>query len=151
MISKALSINEVKVCKGPVEFVCHGLGSCIGLFVTDKLRNISGGAHIPLPPGEGNADMLGADELLSELMEGFQSLGSDLANLRAKVVGGARIVSTLASCGHNNTESVISFLRTHKVYIAATDTGGYISRTARFNSVTQELTIFTSELKTYAI
>ncbi|HEY9046502.1 MAG TPA: chemotaxis protein CheD [Ohtaekwangia sp.] len=151
MRSQALSINDVKVYIGPVELVCYGLGSCIGLFITDRLRNISGCAHIPLPWGEGSADMRGADEMLPELLDAFRSHGSDCLNLRAKIVGGAQIIPLMPSAGDSNTQTVLDFLRAQKIYIAAIDTGGRVSRTARFNSTTQMLTISTSDHKTYAI
>jgi chemotaxis protein CheD len=151
MMSHILNINDVAVSAKPVELVCLGLGSCIGLFVTDRIKKVSGGAHIPLPSGSKSIDMKGADELLEQLLQKVQSKGGNINRLRAKITGGSNILSHEIAIGDQNALSIVELLQARKIYIAATDLGGNVSRSVRFNSITQELLISTSAQKIYSI
>ena len=151
MKKRMLNINEVDVTCNPVIYTCYGLGSCIGLFVTDRLKGLSGGAHIPLPRFSDEGEFLDATRLINELLCAFTALGSDLNCLRAKVTGGAQVYDGSINIGEQNARVVLQQLTDKKIFIAATDVGGRVSRTARFNSVTSELEISTSEQKTYCI
>ncbi|SKC54300.1 chemotaxis protein CheD [Ohtaekwangia koreensis] len=151
MMSHILNINDIAVSAKPVELVCFGLGSCIGLFVTDRIKKVSGGVHIPLPGGTTGIDMKGADELLEQMLQKVQSKGGNLNRLRAKVTGGSSILSHENAIGEQNALSVVQLLQARKIYIAATDLGGNVSRSVRFNSVTQELIISTSTHEFYKI
>lgn len=149
MRRRTLNINEVEVSDKPVLYTCYGLGSCIGLFITDRTKGLSGAAHIPLPFSPDTGVFLGATQLIHELLNAMSALGSDLKSLRAKVAGGAHVYQSSSNIGEQNANIVLDKLVINKVYIAAKDVGGSISRTARFNSVTGELEISTSEKKTY--
>lgn len=151
MKKRMLNINEMDVSKEPVVYTCYGLGSCIGLFITDRTKGLSGGVHIPLPVEMNRSEFLGASRLINELLGSFSLMGSELNCLRAKVTGGAQIYENSVNIGEQTAEMVLKKLIDLKVYIAGTDVGGKVSRTARFNSVTGELKISTSERKTYSI
>jgi chemotaxis protein CheD len=151
MVTRMLNINEVAVFNEPVELTCYGLGSCIGLFVTDRTKGISGGAHIPMAQETLNSELKGASEMIDELLKGLQNLGSDLTTLRAKMAGGAQVLAQASSTGDENAVAVRRLLVAKNIYVAASDVGGQISRTARFNSVSQELSISTSEQKQYTV
>jgi chemotaxis protein CheD len=148
-----VGINEVDVTDQQVEYICFGLGSCVGLFITDRLSTLVGAAHIPLGSGEpdNNGEFYGADRLIDQLLDRFEQNGSDLSCLRAKIAGGAKVVESTLSIGEENIRSVINRLVERRVFIAAVDVGGNVSRTARFNSKTGELLVSTSEQKSYFI
>lgn len=151
MITRMLNIDEVDVYQEPVELICFGLGSCIGLFITDRVQHLAGGAHVSLPTGEISAEMKCADELVHELLGRFYSMGSKLDSLRAKVTGGANVLPQQNSMGDRNADAVIELLTEKRIYVAALDVGGHVSRTARFNSQTQQLSISTSDNRKYFI
>ena len=151
MRERMLNINEVEVSSSPVVYTCYGLGSCIGLFVTDPLKKLSGGAHIPLPGPSSAGNFQGASSMIEELLNTFTKLGSDMNCLRAKITGGSRVYESSPLIGEQNTHAVLQHLIDRRIFIAATDVGGRVSRTVRFNSVTQELRISTSEQKMYCI
>jgi chemotaxis protein CheD len=151
MTKRMLNINEVAVFKEPVEMICYGLGSCVALFVSDRVKGISGGAHIFLSEKIANSELKGASELVDELLKGFQNYGSDLKTLRAKMAGGARIFDTLSSTGADNAKEILRLLVSKSIFVAASDVGGEISRTARFNSSDQSLLISTSDQKKYSV
>lgn len=151
-MSKMIQINEVDVSDGSIEYTCFGLGSCIGLFLADRTRGINGAAHIPLPDNEGsNDDLQDASRLVRLLLKGFQLKGSDLLTLRAKIAGGASVYNNGASVGDRNIKAVINLLVENKIYLAAVDVGGTVSRTARYDSRTGNVYIRTSEKKSYFI
>jgi chemotaxis protein CheD len=148
---RMLNINEMDVSDESVVFTCYGLGSCIGLFMTDRTKGLSGGVHIPLPQATGTSELKDATSLINELLNKFRTKGSDLNTLRAKVAGGAQVYGSHSEIGFQNTETVLKELTDRKVYIAATDVGGTVSRTARYHSQSGELEISTSEQKKYSI
>lgn len=151
MRNKVLQINDLCVTRQPVVYTCFGLGSCIALFVADRLSGVTGGVHIPLPDGLTPGEFLSAARLIEALLINFQKLGSDLCCLRAKIAGGAQIYESVTSVGQQNIDSVVAHLRERKIFLAAADVGGKLARTAHFNSMTGALTIFTSKQKSYTI
>lgn len=155
MRAHILNIGEVRVATGPSVFTCYGLGSCIGLFVQDRVAGISGGAHILLPEQEkaNTTDGLcyNVQDALERLLGGFKDAGSKLENLRAKVAGGAHVVSTSNNVGERNIQSVVNRLIANRVFIAARDLGGRESRTAHFHSMTGEMKIRTSGVPSYKV
>lgn len=150
MIEKVLHINQLFATDKYAQYVCFGLGSCIGLFIVDRTRGLSGGAHIPLPSHNGG-EFRDAAGMIEELLAQLSSLGSTLEGLRAKFTGGAQLFTTFVDMGALNSETVLNQLIQRKIFIAAKDVGGKISRTARFTSLTGELKISTSEQKQYII
>jgi chemotaxis protein CheD len=151
MMHRMLNINDVAVFNQPVELVCYGLGPCIGLFVSDRVKGISGGAHIPLSQKLLKSALKDANEMVDEMLKTFQYFGSDLTTLRAKMAGGASVLAQLSSIGEENTLVVRELLISKNIFVAAADVGGHASRTARFNSASQTLSISTSEKKHYFV
>lgn len=152
-MSRMIQINEVDVTDQAVEYICFGLGSCIGLFMYDRPARLSGAAHIPLPASSGNKEgnFLDANDMVNRLVDQFRSRGSSLQTLSAKLTGGADLFKASKPIGTDNIKTVVELLINKGVYIAASDLGGNISRTARFNSQTYELKISTSLKKQYSI
>jgi chemotaxis protein CheD len=155
MKKHVLNIGDVKTDISPSVFTCFGLGSCIGLFVQDRAAGISGGAHILLPESiKANTDdgkHYNVKDALDKLFEQFQRYGSSLETLRAKIVGGANIISAFGNVGERNVRSIKDHLVANKIFIAAVDVGGSSSRTAHFCSRTSELKVRTSENNNYKI
>jgi chemotaxis protein CheD len=146
-----LNINDIAVTKKPTIYCCYGLGSCIGLFVVDRVAGLSGGAHIAVPSSIEANTFAGASLLINKLLASFQEYGSNLTGLRSKVTGGAQIYENSLNIGKQNVDSVWHELVHRKIYIAAADVGGTVSRTACFNTITETLEISTSGQKTYFI
>lgn len=151
----ALNIGEVKIFDHPVTLICHGLGSCMGLFLHDRAKGISGGAHIFLPEDEKGPDgtnlWYNVSAAVSRIVEQFQCKGSLLTTVRAKIAGGANTLNTTFCTGQRNIESVIAQLEQRNIYIAGLDVGGKVSRTARFNSASGALLVRTSDNKYYKV
>lgn len=137
-------IGEVKVFDRPVMMKCYGLSTCIGLFVKDRITGITGGAHIFLPESnKGNSlgEGMGAGECVEQMLEQMRNRGASLGTLRAKITGGANPLLNFYEVGSRNTKEVIEALVRNRVFIAAMDVGGNVSRTAKFNTTSEELTV----------
>lgn len=150
-----LNIGDLRVSKEEaVTFTCLGLGSCIGLFLQDRSTGLSGGAHILLPADCTNSmdgKYYAVKQAVDEMIRQFKEAGSTTLNLRAKIAGGANVVSTGSNTGQRNTETVVHELVQNKVYIAAMDVGGKTSRSARFDGKSGALTVRIPETNEYRI
>lgn len=138
---EVLYIGEVKAFQHPVVMVCHGLGSCVGLFVKDRTTGICAGAHVFFPnDGKGPLDKT-TNATVGLLLEKMKQLGSDLSYLRAKLVGGASCLCHRSDIGSLNIQTITDHLIQNKVFIAAKEVGGKVGRTARFSSANESLSI----------
>jgi chemotaxis protein CheD len=150
MIEHHLNIGDVVTSSRNVSYTCFGLGSCIGLFLQDRITGLSGGAHIFLPEDESGpydvSKRYNVSSALDEILKQFKSRGSDLTALRAKVVGGANVLGGDSQIGDRNTKSVVSQLVAKKIFIAALDVGGTYCRSAKFQSNTGQLTVRISQM-----
>lgn len=138
MKTRTLNIGDVFASAEPVEYICYGLGSCIGLFIQDRVTGLSGGAHILVPEVstvEGAAGkFLDPLSAINELLSRFRMMGSCLGFLRAKVAGGANVINVNTQTGERNADVVVTTLINNRIFIAAADTGGTSSRSVRFSS-----------------
>ncbi len=145
MIEYKLAIGDVAVSNISTTYTCYGLGSCLGVFIQDRLTGISGGAHILLPESDSNEirsdKFYSVDSAVKRLLYQFEQLGSNLTYLRAKVTGGANVVGLTVDTGLMNTEALIKQLTENKIFIAAIEVGGKYSRTAQYKSDTGLLTV----------
>src|SRR4051812_37190267 len=109
-----LNIGDVVTSSRNVSYACLGLGSCIGLFIQDRITGISGGAHIFLPENEEGpfeiSKFYNVSSALEEILNQFKLKGSDLTALRAKVVGGANVLGGDSPTGDRNAKSVVNQL-----------------------------------------
>jgi chemotaxis protein CheD len=156
MIEYTLNIGDVVTSLQPANYTCFGLGSCIGLFLQDRVTGISGGAHIFLPESEGGLEdgskFYSASTAIEEILNQFKVRGSTLDTLRAKIVGGSNVIGVNTQMGSRIAQSVVNHLVENKIFIAAIDVGGNFCRTAKFNGGTGQLEVCMpayKECKTY--
>ena len=155
MIEYTLNIGDVATSSQKTKYVCLGLGSCIGLFIQDRLTGISGGAHIFLPeddkgPSDANK-YYNVSSAVNEILFRFKSMGSTLDTLRAKVTGGSNVFRGYSDIGARNSTSVVSHLIRRKIFVAAFDTGGSYYRSATFDSESGNMTVRIPEINRYKI
>lgn len=141
-----LNIGDAHAVEGAATFTCFGLGSCIGLFLQDRTLGLAGGAHIMLPEDHTSSHpcagkFYNVTEAIDYLLKQFSRRGSSLKSIRAKITGGANIIQTMYNIGALNVESTRNHLTRRGVYIAASDVGGFESRTVNFNANTGDLNI----------
>ena len=136
MIKMVLGIGDYYASKEPCELTCHGLGSCMGLFLFDRTQKVGGGAHIQLPEvTEQQPDGRHAGFALDALLEQMYGLGSMPGYISAKITGGSAMSSYGSfSVGERNLKKIEVLLREKQIFLAKCDTGGDYARKAVFTT-----------------
>jgi chemotaxis protein CheD len=122
--------------------VSLGLGSCIGLALLDRKMGIAGLAHIVLPESQGHTtdnSRKFANFAVPELVSELEAEGARKVRLEAVLVGGASMFAVSASSlevGQRNEAAVRELLKTMRIPVKATATGGNKGRTIRVDVAT---------------
>lgn len=146
----ALNLGDMIVTNEPTNIACYGLGSCVGLFIYDRVNKISGAAHVVLSDELEKHTTYNAKTAFEKIIEEIERIGGNKNALRAKIVGGANLFNTGFKTGENNVKALKKLILDNKIYLAGQDTGGSKSRTARFNTINGNLSVSSQNLK-YAI
>jgi chemotaxis protein CheD len=146
MKTKALAIDEIWVTPQRLKFTCHGLGSCVGVFVADNRKQIFAAAHLAWQTSESRTIAR-----LDAMLEKMKQLGSSLEGLRTKITGGGSQLNLDPNLGEKNSMTILNYMIRHRVYIAACDTGGTQARKACFSCDTGELQITYGNTQTIII
>lgn len=146
-----VGMADLKTVKAPQMLMTVGLGSCIGICISDPLLKLGGMAHIMLPAA--NAGIVGnpakfADTGVVLLVEEILRMGGQKSRLRAKIAGGAQMFAfqdkpQVLKIGERNAIAVETELKKIGVPILAADTGGNFGRTIQYNVGTGELHVRT--------
>jgi chemotaxis protein CheD len=150
MLEHALNLGEFVVTKDIANIACYGLGSCVGLFIYDRVNKISGAAHVVLSDDLEKDTTYNAKTAFEKLIEEIEKIGGDKNALRAKIVGGANLFNSGFRTGERNVETLKKLILNHKIFLAGQDVGGTKSRTARFNTLNGNLLVSSQNSK-YAI
>jgi chemotaxis protein CheD len=115
-----------------------GLGSCIGLALTDESDRAAALAHIVLPSSDGGstnprAAAKCADTAVPALLDEIVRLGVPVRRVVATLVGGAQMFAMGSSMdiGSRNEEAVREALARQGIPVRAAVTGGSVGRTIR--------------------
>jgi chemotaxis protein CheD len=123
-----------------------GLGSCVGLALRDVVSGIGGLAHVVLPDSKECSDVITwpgkyADTAVNALVKRMLSLGAEVLYLRAKLVGGANVLTSGGFDGSKNANRVRAELSAIPIKIIAEDLGSNLSRSMRFDTGNWKITI----------
>ena len=135
-------MGELAVTRSPGGvLVAIGLGSCIGLALLDRAREIVGLAHVVLPASRetdtGPTRFKFADHAVPALYEEVLRLGAAKGSLEAVLVGGARmfaIQGSMNEIGSRNEAATLAELETLGVPVKAKVTAGSTGRTMRVHA-----------------
>ena len=141
-------MGELAVSSAPGhKLVSLGLGSCIGLALLDRRMGIAGLAHIVLPQSQGQTQdnpRKFADLAIPEMLSELEEIGAHRIRLEAVLVGGAAMFAVSAAgleVGQRNEEAVRDILRSVRIPVVATATGGTRGRTIRVDVASSEVTV----------
>jgi chemotaxis protein CheD len=124
---------------------CHVttiLGSCISVCLWDPFLKIGGMNHylLALWNGDGLATPRYGNIAIPKLIKKMMKFGSAKKNLRAKLFGGAHVLSFsdngIKSAGWSNIMLAEEVLKEEGIPIVASDLGGKYGRKIRFNTKT---------------
>ena len=135
-----LSPGEV-VCAAEPTLITTVLGSCVAVTLWDSRRHIGAVNHFVLPPGKSPHDSARYGDLaMAELLQGVEGLGAKAGDLRAKIFGGANVLSAAAqdSVGAANVRFALEELERRGIRVVARRVGGQRGRLLVFNTETGE-------------
>ena len=119
------------------------VGSCVAVCLFDGVKRCGGMAHIMLPSGGKDKDILPykyADTAVPALVESLQKMGCKKTDLVAKIAGGANMFYDqkirVVNVGSRNVEAVKKSLACHDIPLVASDVGGTYGRRVSFNVYT---------------
>lgn len=146
-----VKIGELAVSKDlPLTTI---VGSCIACCIYDEKSKIAGMAHIMLPTKKRKDNNYSsndtrddtkakyADTGIKNLVDELINQGADINNLKAKIVGGARVFThesddDMFNIGERNAEKVKEMLKSYRIRIVAEDIGGRGGRNVTFDPST---------------
>jgi chemotaxis protein CheD len=109
-----------------------GRGVSVGLW--DRTRRIGGINHFLIPGGDTDDSARSGTAAMQLLVAGVLSLGAHAKDLRAHLIGGARLEGALESdsLGEMNVDFAVSWLESAGLELGAFDVGGSCSRRISF-------------------
>ena len=137
-----VGMADLKSAKAPDSLTTLALGSCVGITLYDKARQIGGMAHCMLPTYkgfEGQNKAKFVDSAVIELVNALSRMGVSKSALVAKITGGAHMFTgvsqnnDLLKIGERNAGAGIAILKQLAIPIVANDTGGTHGRTIELN------------------
>lgn len=145
-----VGVAEYGVATGDAVLATSGLGSCLGVTVHDPSAAVGGLLHAMLPvAAEGRDERTPAkyvDTGVAALVSSMAEAGADTGRLRAKLVGGSRMLdfsNESGRIGDRNAEVAVDALAAADVELVARDVGGSHGRSVRFEVSTGDLYVRT--------
>ena len=145
-----VGIADMNTCMAGDTITTIGLGSCVGIVLYERTKNIAGLVHIMLPDStkvrnNSNIAKFG-DTGIRELLKRVVAAGASKSRLIAKIAGGARMfevsgLSDVGNIGARNAEAAKAILKELGIRLVAEDTGLNYGRTVELHCDTGEFYI----------
>ncbi|MNK70710.1 Chemoreceptor glutamine deamidase CheD [compost metagenome] len=139
-----VGMSEITLSDSPkTSFVVPGLGSCIALVLYEPGLRLAGMAHVLLPDSSQAASVEApgkfADTAVPRLIADLVARGAKPGALVAKMAGGAQMFKggPSLSIGERNIEAVTRALSASQVPLLASDVGGTLGRSIRYEVATE--------------
>jgi chemotaxis protein CheD len=113
------------------------LGSCIAVIIWNPVLQFGSISHYMLPEWNGTGQPVNkyGNVAISYLIKQMLVLGSNRADLRAKVFGGSiNKINGVFNIGSRNTELAFNILKKEKIRVISQSVGGTLNRKAIFYS-----------------
>ncbi|QSX07179.1 chemotaxis protein CheD [Sedimentibacter sp. zth1] len=147
-----VGISDMQIVSAPDTIATYALGSCVGICILDKIKQIGGMVHIMLPKNN-NLDDINqiykfADTGITEMVHLLEQKGCVKIRMTAKIAGGAKMFevkddgkSSIGNIGERNVIAVKKTLQDLKIRLVAEDTGLNYGRTIFFDCTNGDLTV----------
>lgn len=137
-----VGLGEQAISRDPGEIlVAYGLGSCIGVAMTDPVARLSGLLHAVLPQAHGKTESEGSNASkyvesgIERLVAALVREGANRSRLAVRIVGGANMLTSGVTrsfdIGTRNIEAAKTTLSRLNLPISASEVGGNTGRTVR--------------------
>jgi chemotaxis protein CheD len=137
-----VKVADFAVANGGTLLVTVGLGSCVAIALHDPQARVGGLAHVLLPSTGMSQDRTNRAKFPSTavplLCERMRALGANTGRMRAKIVGGASMFTSLLSAtglqiGERNVVATRAALEHAGIPIVAQEVGGDYGRSVYFH------------------
>jgi chemotaxis protein CheD len=137
-----VKVADLAVADGAALLVTVGLGSCVAIALHDAQAKVGGLAHVLLPSTGMSQDRENKAKFPSTavplLCERMLALGARAGRIRAKIVGGASMFTSLLSAtglqiGERNVAATRAALERAGIPIVAQEVGGDFGRSVYFH------------------
>ncbi len=148
-----VGISDIRVSSNPEDvIITYSLGSCIGVTAYDPMARVGGMIHYMLPLSKispEKADLkpgMFADTGIPALLNEIITMGASKSRLVVKVAGGSQLMdqNKVFNIGERNFLVLRKILWKNNILINASDVGGMLSRTLRFQLDTGKVTVKSS-------
>jgi chemotaxis protein CheD len=128
--------GDYYISSDPDVVICTVLGSCIAVCLYDEKARIGGMNHFMLPRAweqrSSESGRFGL-ESMEIMLAKFCTMGASLANIKAKVFGGGRMLELAMADREKDVPSaninfILDYLKRKQITIAAHDLGGVSGR-----------------------
>ena len=139
-------INSFDIDINATKFAIQGLGSSICLILKDPINNIFAMSHISLP--DSSASKQGyhllfphtfADASVKDLFNNLLYNGAKESNIRALIVGGAKLFLDYDMTYQENLDTVKNELKSLDIEVEAEDTGVLSERAVVYDTINDAL------------
>ncbi|MFC4360164.1 chemotaxis protein CheD [Halobium salinum] len=145
-----VGVAEYEVATGDVVLSTSGLGSCLGIALHDRSAGVGGLLHAMLPAAaegrEAHTPAKYVDTGVADLLSTMVATGAEPGRLRAKLVGGSRMLDfsdEAGRIGDRNAEAAEAALSETDVAVVARDVGGSHGRSVRLDVSSGDLHVRT--------
>lgn len=149
---KTVGLGQAAVLRGTGVLATLGLGSCVAVILHDEEAQVGGMVHVVLPSRSLARDRSNparfAETAIPYLLAQVLETGATRTQIRARLVGGARMFGNLVAAGtmHMGQRNVIACraaLRASDIRIDAEAVGGEAGRSVWFDVATGRVTVRT--------
>ncbi len=131
------------------QLVTYSLGSCVGIAIYDPIAKVGGLLHAMLPDSTINPDRAVArpsmfvETGITAMFHAAYKLGAVKERMVVKFCGGGAFLDDKKNfnIGQRNVEATLAILTRNGVNVAASETGGAISRTVRLHLANGDFTL----------
>ena len=125
--------GEQSVGRRTGEVISTILGSCVSVCLWDPVARIGGMNHMLLPDAGQIAMSRSAGAVdMERLINAMVRMGAERQRLRAKVFGGASMLSGITDIGARNVQFATGYLKREEIVCDAASTGGDFARQIRY-------------------
>lgn len=123
-----------------------GLGSCLGIALSEQSSGVSGLAHVMLPaaPESGGNEAKFVDTAIDGMLTEMENAGADAGSIEAKIAGGSNMLDLSGigrEVGTRNIEASKELLAERGIPIVGEDTGGSHGRSLELHTATAVLVV----------
>lgn len=131
--SRYIAQGEQAIGARSSDVISTVLGSCVSVCLWDPVVRVGGMNHMLLPDAELDALEQSAGAVdMERLINAMVRRGAERDRLRAKVFGGASMLSGVTDIGARNALFAIDYLKREGLSCDAASTGGDFARQVRF-------------------